>query len=223
MIRVALADDHQLVRAGFRALLDSEPDIEVVAEASGGRELVASLRRTAADVALVDIRMPDGDGLWATEQITADPELAAVRVVIVTTFELDEYVTRAILAGASGFLVKDTEPADLIRAVRVVAGGDALLSPGITRRLIERAAAGMRPTPDARALDALTERETDVLRLVAEGLTNEEIGARLHLSPLTAKTHVSRIMQKLHARDRVRLVILAYEAGLATPGWRTSP
>lgn len=223
MIRVALADDHQLVRAGFRALLDSEPDIEVVSEASGGRELVASLRRTAADVALVDIRMPDGDGLWATEQITADPALAAVRVVIVTTFELDEYVTRAILAGASGFLVKDTEPADLIRAVRVVAGGDALLSPGITRRLIERAAAGMRPTADARALDALTERETDVLRLVAEGLTNEEIGARLHLSPLTAKTHVSRIMQKLHARDRVRLVILAYEAGLATPGWRTSP
>jgi DNA-binding NarL/FixJ family response regulator len=223
MIRVALADDHQLVRAGFRALLDSEPDIEVVSEASGGRELVASLRRTAADVALVDIRMPDGDGLWATEQITADPALAAVRVVIVTTFELDEYVTRAILAGASGFLVKDTEPADLIRAVRVVAGGDALLSPGITRRLIERAAAGMRPTADARALDALTERETDVLRLVAEGLTNEEIGARLHLSPLTAKTHVSRIMQKLHARDRVRLVILAYEAGLATPGWHTSP
>ncbi|WP_214466819.1 response regulator [Microbacterium flavescens] len=220
MIRVALADDHQLVRAGFRALLDSEPDIEVVAEASGGQELLRALRETTVDVALLDIRMPDGDGLWTTEQIADDPALADVRVVIVTTFELDEYVSRAILAGASGFLVKDTEPADLIRAVRAVAAGDALLSPGVTRRLLDRAATGMRDTPDPALLAALTEREVDVLRLVAEGLTNDEIGARLHLSPLTAKTHVSRIMQKLHARDRVRLVVLAYESGVATPGWR---
>ncbi|MCW3494715.1 response regulator transcription factor [Microbacterium sp. SSM24] len=220
MIRVALADDHQLVRAGFRALLDSEPDIEVVVEASGGQELLARLRETPVDVALVDIRMPDGDGLWATEQITSDPDLAAVHVVIVTTFELDEYVSRAILAGAGGFLVKDTEPADLIRAVRAVADGDALLSPSVTRRLLDRAATGLREAPDAALLDALTEREADVLRLVAEGLTNDEIGARLHVSPLTAKTHVSRIMQKLHARDRVRLVVLAYESGITTPGWR---
>ena len=220
MIRVALADDHQLVRAGFRALLDSEPDIEVVVEASGGEELLHAIRATPVDVALLDIRMPDGDGLWTTEQIAADPALAGVRVVIVTTFELDEYVSRAILAGASGFLVKDTEPADLIRAVRAVAGGDALLSPGITRRLLDRAAVGMRESPDPELLAALTEREVDVLRLVAEGLTNDEIGARLFLSPLTAKTHVSRIMQKLHARDRVRLVVLAYESGIATPGWR---
>ncbi|WP_141893683.1 response regulator [Microbacterium kyungheense] len=214
MIRVALADDHQLVRAGFRALLDSEPDIEVVAEASGGQELLRTLRQTPVDVALVDIRMPDGDGLWAAEQISADDSLAGVRVVIVTTFELDEYVVRAVLAGASGFLVKDTEPAELIRAVRAVADGDALLSPGVTRTLIDRAAAGLRHAPDPRLLQTLTEREVDVLRLVAEGLTNDEIGARLYLSPLTAKTHVSRIMQKLAARDRVRLVIIAYESGL---------
>jgi len=214
MIRVALADDHQLVRAGFRALLDSEPGIQVVAEASGGQELLRVLRRSPVDVALVDIRMPDGDGLWAAEQISADPALSGVRVVIVTTFELDEYVVRAVLAGASGFLVKDTEPADLIRAVRAVADGDALLSPGVTRTLLDRAAAGLRQAPDPRLLQTLTEREVDVLRLVAEGLTNDEIGARLYLSPLTAKTHVSRIMQKLAARDRVRLVIIAYESGL---------
>ncbi|GAA1932434.1 response regulator transcription factor [Microbacterium aoyamense] len=220
MIRVALADDHQLVRAGFRALLDSEPDIEVVAEASGGEELLRILRTTPVDVAMIDIRMPDGDGLWTTEQIAADPALARTRVVIVTTFELDEYVARAIRAGASGFLVKDTEPVDLIRAVRVVAAGDALLSPGITRRLLERAATGMRDAPDPHLLKTLTEREVDVLRLVAEGLTNDEIAQRLFLSPLTAKTHVSRVMQKLHARDRAALVVIGYEAGLVTPGWR---
>lgn len=214
MIRVALADDHQLVRAGFRALLDSEPDIEVVAEASTGHELLRALRGQPVDVALVDIRMPDGDGLWAAEQIAADAALSHVRVVIVTTFELDEYVLRAVLAGASGFLVKDTEPADLIRAVRAVADGDALLSPSVTRTLLDRASSGLRQAPDPRLLASLTEREVDVLRLVAEGLTNDEIGTRLHLSPLTAKTHVSRIMQKLYARDRVRLVIIAYESGL---------
>ncbi|MGP3535049.1 response regulator [Microbacterium sp. RD1] len=219
MIRVALADDHQLVRAGFRALLESEPDIDVVAEASSGQELLRRVRETEVDVALLDIRMPDGDGLWATEQIAADPALSNTRVVIVTTFELDEYVARAIRAGASGFLVKDTEPTDLIRAVRVVADGDALLSPGITRRLLERAAGGLRTTPDPGLLHELTEREREVLHLVAQGLTNEEIATRLFLSPLTAKTHVSRILQKLHARDRVQLVVLAYESGLVAPGW----
>jgi DNA-binding NarL/FixJ family response regulator len=219
VIRVAIADDHQLVRAGFRALLSAEPDIEVVAEASGGGALLDELRRTPVDVALLDIRMPDGDGLWTTEQIAAEPALAGIRVVIVTTFELDEYVVRAIKAGASGFLVKDTEPTDLIRAVRVAAAGDALLSPGVTRSLLARAATGLRDAVTPAALDALTEREVEVLRLVAEGLTNDEIAVRLHLSPLTAKTHVSRIMQKLHARDRVQLVVLAYETGLISPGW----
>jgi len=220
MIRVTLADDHQLVRAGFRALLESEPGIDVVGEASGGAELLTLLRATPADVALVDIRMPDGDGLWATEQIAADPALARVRVVIVTTFELDEYVVRAVRAGAAGFLVKDTEPADLIRAVRVVASGDALLSPGVTRRLLARAAEGLKPPVADARLDVLTEREREVLRLVAQGLSNDEIAAQLFLSPLTAKTHVSRIMQKLHARDRVQLVILAYETGQVNPGWQ---
>ena len=220
MIRVALADDHQLVRAGFRALLDSESDIRVVVEASGGEQLLREIRRTPVDVALLDIRMPDGDGLWTTEQIAADPTLGGVRVVIVTTFELDEYVARAIRAGASGFLVKDTEPVELIRAVRVVAGGDALLSPGITRRLLERAAIGLRDAADPRRLEGLTERETEVLRLVGQGLTNDEIAQRLFVSPLTAKTHVSRIMQKLHARDRVQLVVTAYETGLVARGWQ---
>lgn len=220
MIRVALADDHQLVRAGFRALLDSEPDIRVVAEASGGEELLRALRDTPVDVALIDIRMPDGDGLWATEQIAADPLLAGVRAVIVTTFELDEYVVRAVRAGASGFLVKDTEPADLIRAVRVVAAGDGLLSPGVTGRLLERMSTGLRATPEPSRLELLTEREREVLRLVGLGLTNDEIAKTLVLSPLTAKTHVSRIMQKLHARDRVHLVVEAYESGLVAPGWR---
>jgi DNA-binding NarL/FixJ family response regulator len=220
MIRVAIADDHQLVRAGFRALLDSEPDIEVRVEASGGEELLSRIRQTPVDVALLDIRMPDGDGLWTTEQIAADPSLAGVRVVIVTTFELDEYVVRAIRAGASGFLVKDTEPADLIRAVRVVAAGDALLSPTVTRRLLERASSGLRDASPPRGLAELTDRETEVLRLAAQGLTNDEIARQLFLSPLTAKTHVSRIMQKLHARDRAQLVVIGYESGLVTPGWQ---
>lgn len=219
-IRVALADDQLLVRAGFRALIDAEPDLEVVAEASGGRELLELLRAHPVEVVLMDIRMPDGDGLWATEQIAADPALAGVRVVIVTTFELDEYVARAVRAGASGFLVKDTEPVDLLRAVRVVAAGEALLSPGVTRRLLERLSVGLREAPDTAALDALTEREREVLRLVGLGLTNDEIAERLVLSPLTAKTHVSRIMTKVGARDRVHLVVLAYETGLVAPGWQ---
>ena len=220
MIRVAIADDHQLVRAGFRALLNAEPDIEVVAEAAGGRALLDAIRASPVDVALLDVRMPDGDGLWTTEQIAADPALAAVRVVIVTTFELDEYVARAVRAGASGFLLKDTDPVDLIRAVRVVAEGDALLSPKITRRLLERAAIGLRDATDSALLTQLTDRETEVLRLVAQGLTNDEIATRLFLSPLTAKTHVSRILQKLHARDRSQLVVIGYESGLIAPGWQ---
>jgi DNA-binding NarL/FixJ family response regulator len=207
------------VRAGFRALLDAEPDVEVVVEAGGGEELLDRLRATPADVVLMDIRMPDGDGLWATEQITADPALAHVGVVVVTTFELDEYVARAVRAGASGFLVKDTEPEDLVRAVRAVAAGEGLLSPGVTRRLLDRLATGLREAPDTAALDALTDREREVLRLVGLGLSNEEIAAELVLSPLTAKTHVSRIMAKLGARDRVRLVVVAYETGLVAPGW----
>ena len=220
MIRVALADDQLLVRAGFRALLQAEDDIEVAGEASSGEELLTLVRRDPVDVVLMDIRMPGGDGLWATEQIAGDPALVGVRVVIVTTFELDEYVARAIRAGASGFLVKDTEPVDLIRAVRVVASGEALLSPGVTTRLLERMSVGLRDAPDAERLAALTDREREVLQLVGQGLTNDEIAERLVLSPLTAKTHVSRIMAKLHARDRVHLVVVAYESGLVAPGWQ---
>ncbi len=220
MIRVALADDQVLVRAGFRSLLAAEDDLEVVGEASNGEELLSLVRREPVDVVLMDVRMPGTDGLWATEQIAADPALAAVRVVIVTTFELDEYVARAVRAGASGFLVKDTEPEDLLRAVRVVAAGEALLSPGVTKRLLERMAVGLRDAPDVERLSTLTEREREVLRLVGLGLTNDEIASRLVLSPLTAKTHVSRIMAKLHARDRVHLVVVAYESGLVSPGWQ---
>jgi DNA-binding NarL/FixJ family response regulator len=217
-IRVALADDQQLIRAGFSSLLAAEPDLDVVGEAATGREAVALVKRTKPDVVLMDIRMPDGDGLWATEQIVADPALAGTHVVVVTTFELDEYVAQAIRAGASGFLVKDTEPVELIRAVRVVAGGDALLSPSVTKRLLERVAGTLNDAPDTRPLAPLTDREREVLSLVGLGLTNEEIGGRLFLSPLTAKTHVSRIMSKLLARDRVQLVVIAYETGLVTPG-----
>jgi Response regulator containing a CheY-like receiver domain and an HTH DNA-binding domain len=218
MIRVLLADDQRLVRAGFRALLDAEPDIEVVAEASTGREALSLVREHRPDVVMMDIRMPDGDGLWATEQVAADPALRSVHIVIVTTFELDEYVAQAIRAGASGFLVKDTDPVDLIRAVRVAADGDALLSPGVTRRLLERVAVGLAAPTDARAIEVLTDREREVLGLVGQGLTNSEIAARLFMSPLTSKTHVSRILSKLGARDRVHLVVIAYETGLVRAG-----
>ncbi len=218
MIRVAIADDQQLIRAGFRSLLESEPDIEIVGEAGTGAEAVALAAASRPDVLLMDIRMPDGDGLWATEQIAAQAELAGVHIVIVTTFELDEYVGRAIRAGASGFLVKDTEPVEFIRAVRVVAAGDALLSPTVTRRLLERLSSELRETPDATQLSVITDREREVLALVGQGLTNDEIGKYLFLSPLTAKTHVSRIMAKLGARDRVQLVVIAYETGLVSPG-----
>jgi DNA-binding NarL/FixJ family response regulator len=217
-IRVAIADDQQLIRAGFRSLLEAEPDIEVVGEAGTGTEAVALVTAQQPDVVLMDIRMPDGDGLWATEQIVENPALARTHIVIVTTFELDEYVARAIRAGASGFLVKDTEPVDFIRAVRVVAAGDALLSPGVTKRLLERVSGALRATPDDAALAPLTDREREVLALVGQGLTNDEIGKALYLSPLTAKTHVSRMMAKLLARDRVQLVVIAYETGLVQPG-----
>jgi DNA-binding NarL/FixJ family response regulator len=220
VIRVAIADDQGLIRAGFRSLLEAEHDMEIVGEAGTGTEIVALVRREHPDVVLMDIRMPDGDGLWATEQIVANPALSATHIVIVTTFELDEYVGHAIRAGASGFLVKDTEPVELIRAVRVVAGGDALLSPSVTRRLLERVAVQWKDAPDTSQLRALTEREREVLGLVGQGLTNDEIGRALFLSPLTAKTHVSRIMQKLDARDRVQLVVVAYETGLVKPGWQ---
>jgi DNA-binding NarL/FixJ family response regulator len=219
MIRVAIADDQGLIRAGFRSLLEAEPDIEIVGEAGTGSDIVRLVGREKPDVVLMDIRMPDGDGLWATEQIVADPGLARTHVVIVTTFELDEYVGHAIRAGASGFLVKDTEPVELIRAVRVVAAGDALLSPSVTRRLLERVAVDWKDVPDTAQLRSLTDREREVLGLVGRGLTNDEIGRELYLSPLTAKTHVSRIMSKLTARDRVQLVVIAYETGLVKAGW----
>ena len=219
MIRVVIADDQQLIRAGFAALLSSETDIDVVGEAATGVEAVELVTRLRPDVVLMDIRMPDGDGIWATRQIVAAPGNEATRIVIVTTFELDDYVVDAIRAGASGFLVKDTEPVELIRAVRVVAAGDALLSPGVTKRLLGRVAGGLSAVVDIETLAVLTDREREVLGLVGHGLTNEEIAAKLFLSPLTAKTHVSRIMQKLGARDRVQLVVTAYETHLVRTGW----
>ncbi|WP_019544648.1 response regulator transcription factor [Streptomyces sulphureus] len=219
MIRVLLADDQALVRAGFRALLDAQSDIEVAGEAADGDETLAEVRRLVPDVVLMDIRMPGIDGLEATRRITEDARLESVRVVMLTTFELDEYVFEALRYGASGFLVKDTEPDELLRAVRTAVEGNALLSPGVTRRLIaEFAARSKEPTPPTSLAD-LTEREREVMALVGLGLTNEEIAGRLFLSPLTAKTHVSRAMVKLGARDRAQLVVLAYESGLVRPGW----
>ena len=219
MIRVLLADDQALVRAGFRVLLQSAPDIEVVGEAASGQEAIALAGQTQPDVVLMDIRMPVLDGLAATRRIVADEQLAGVHVLILTTFESDEYVFEALRSGASGFVVKDIEPADLLQAVHVVAGGEALLSPGVTRRLIAEFAS----RPERRAgspakLAALTEREREVMALVAAGLSNEEIADELVISPATAKTHVSRAMAKLDARDRAQLVVLAYETGLVAPG-----
>jgi DNA-binding NarL/FixJ family response regulator len=223
MIRVLLADDQSLIRAGFRILLESADDIEVVGDASDGAQAVQQAHDQRADVVLMDIRMPNVDGLEATRRIAADEDLAGVRVIILTTFESDEYVYQAIRAGASGFLVKDSEPAELIQAVRVVARGDALLSPSITKKLITDLAS----RPDSRRatgreLNGLTEREREVMTLVAAGLSNDEIAGRLFVSPLTAKTHVSRIMTKLDARDRAQLVVMAYECGLVVPGQRAS-
>ena len=221
MIRVLLADDQALIRAGFRVLLEAADDVTVVGDAVNGAQAVDLARRERADVVLMDIRMPGVDGLEATRRICADEDLAGVKVIILTTFESDEYVYQALRAGASGFLVKDTEPAELIQAVRVVARGDALLSPSVTRRLITDLARRPDPPPSSgQVLSALTDREREVMALVAEGMSNDEIAARLFLSPLTSKTHVSRIMTKLNARDRAQLVVIAYESGLVTPGHR---
>ncbi|MDR2987490.1 MAG: response regulator transcription factor [Nocardiopsaceae bacterium] len=223
MIRVLLADDQSLIRAGFKILLESADDIEVVGEAVDGAQATEMARQHCADVILMDIRMPNVDGLEATRRIAADDDLAGVRVIILTTFETDEYVYQAIRSGASGFLVKDSEPAELIQAVRVVSRGDALLSPSVTRKLITDLAS--RPDnhrPTGHELDGLTEREREVMTLVAAGLSNDEIAGNLFVSPLTAKTHVSRIMTKLNARDRAQLVVMAYEYGLVVPGQRPS-
>jgi DNA-binding NarL/FixJ family response regulator len=219
MIRVLIADDQELVRAGFRALLDAQTDLEVVGEADDGREAVQGARELHPDVILMDIRMPVLDGLAATREIASDGRLADVRIVILTTFELDEYVFEAIRSGAAGFLVKDTKPAELVEAVRVVAGGEALLSPSVTKRLIGEFASRAKEPPRSEVLEELTEREREVMALAATGLSNEEIARRLVVSSATAKTHVSRAMIKLGARDRAQLVVLAYETGLVRPGW----
>ena len=216
MIRVAIADDQVLVRAGFASLLAATDDLTVVGEACDGAEAVELTRRERPDVVLMDVRMPGVDGIEATRRIAADPDLDSVKVVVLTTYEVDEYVFQALRAGASGFLTKDVEPEALRSAVRTVADGHALLTPSVTRRVVNAFAAAPRSTPDPTRLDALTDRERDVLALVGEGLSNEEIAERLYLSPLTAKTHVSRIMQKLAVRDRAQLVVVAFQTGLAT-------
>jgi DNA-binding NarL/FixJ family response regulator len=218
MIRVVLADDQALVRAGFRVLLDSAADIEVVGEAASGEEALVQARQTRPDVVLMDIRMPNGDGLEATRRISTDSNLSGVRVLILTTFEVDEYVFEALRSGASGFVVKDMEPAELLQAVRVVARGDALLAPGVTRRLIaEFAGRPEQRRGPAADLKVLTDREREIMVLVAAGRNNDEIATELFISPATAKTHVSRAMSKLVARDRAQLVVLAYETGLVSP------
>jgi DNA-binding NarL/FixJ family response regulator len=219
VIRVALADDQELVRAGFAALLDAESDIEVVGEAADGQQAVRVAEQRRPDVMLMDIRMPVLDGIEAIRRIASRPELSSVHVIILTTFELDEYVFEGLRAGAAGFLVKDTDAAELIRAVRVVAGGGALLAPTVTRRLIAEFAARTREVRRLPGLDELTPREHEVVALIAHGLSNEEISRKIYVSPSTAKTHATRAMSKLGARDRAQLVVFAYQAGLVRPGW----
>ncbi|NUW32322.1 response regulator transcription factor [Nonomuraea sp. SMC257] len=223
-IKVLLADDQALVRAGFRSLLARSRDITVVGEAATGEEAVALAASTRPDVVLMDIRMPGGDGITATRRILTGPAGSACRVVILTTFDTDEHVFAALRAGASGFLTKEVEPAELRRAVAAVAAGDALLSPGVTRRVIEQFAHRQDPAPgDGQRLAALTARELEAVRLVALGLSNVQIAERLVISPLTAKTHITRAIAKLGVRDRVQLVILAYESGLVRPAGRAGP
>ncbi len=218
-IEVLIADDQKLVRGGLRMLVDSADDMHVVAEAADGAEAVALARDLRPDVILMDVRMPSVDGIEATRQLLAAEECADVRVLVLTTFDLDEYVYEALRAGASGFLLKDTEPDGLLEGIRVVASGDGLLAPSVTRRLIEQFAKQPGPSPTAaRQLEQLTEREREVLSLVARGLSNAEIGRQLFISPATAKTHVGRVMMKLDAHDRAELVVIAYETGLVVPG-----
>ncbi|MET8087325.1 response regulator transcription factor [Micromonospora sp. NPDC005197] len=217
MIRVLLADDQALMRAGFRALLEAEDDLEVVGEATDGTSAVHLARRLRPDVVLMDVQMPGLDGIEATRRIAADPDLAAIRILILTNYGLDSYVFAALRAGASGFLLKDADPADLLQAVAVVARGDALLAPAVTRTLISEFVAGPPPAVPAAGRDVLTAREQEIVELVARGMTNDEIAVRMVISPLTAKTHVNRAMTKLHCRDRAQLVVWAYESGLITP------
>jgi DNA-binding NarL/FixJ family response regulator len=219
-IRVLLADDQTLIRAGYKMILDAEPDIDVVGEAVNGREAVFLARTTRADVVLMDIRMPEVDGIEATSRIAADDDLAGVRILVLTTFENDENVLLAVRAGASGFLGKNVGPDELVHAIRIVATGDALLSPKATRTLVHHVLNRPDDTPPATtaALDHLTDREREIVVLVAHGLSNDQIAERLHLSPLTAKTHVNRAMSKLGARDRAQLVVIAYQNGLVRPG-----
>ena len=220
-IRVVLADDQALIRSGFRVLIDSAEDLEVVGEAATGDDAVRLARSTRADVVLMDIRMPGTDGIAATRAITDDDDLAGVKVVVLTTFEIDAYVIEAVRAGASGFLSKSIEPADLLDAIRTVAGGDALLSPKATQALLaEFATAGTGPAIPADRLADLTTREREMMTLAAHGLSNDQIAERLFLSPLTVKTHINRAMMKLAVRDRAQLVVLAYQSGLVRPGDR---